>query len=32
VLSLWNSASMVWLRRRLRWVTEPATALDEPDG
>jgi UDP-GlcNAc:undecaprenyl-phosphate GlcNAc-1-phosphate transferase len=27
VLSLWNSASMVWLRRRLRWVGEPA----EPD-
>ncbi|MBI4571397.1 MAG: undecaprenyl/decaprenyl-phosphate alpha-N-acetylglucosaminyl 1-phosphate transferase [Chloroflexi bacterium] len=32
VLSLWNSASMVWLRRRLRWVTEPATALDDQDG
>ena len=24
VLSLWNSASLVWLRRRLRWVEDPA--------
>jgi UDP-GlcNAc:undecaprenyl-phosphate GlcNAc-1-phosphate transferase len=23
VLTLWNSASIVWLRRRLRWVEEP---------
>jgi UDP-GlcNAc:undecaprenyl-phosphate GlcNAc-1-phosphate transferase len=29
-LSLWNSASIVWLRRRLRWVEEPA--LDVGDG
>jgi UDP-GlcNAc:undecaprenyl-phosphate GlcNAc-1-phosphate transferase len=26
VLTLWNSASLVWLRRRLRWVDEPATS------
>lgn len=32
-LSLWNSASMIWLRRRLRWVEEsPATALEGSDG
>lgn len=34
VLSLWNSASVVWLRRRLRWVDEPSSvALErhEPD-
>jgi UDP-GlcNAc:undecaprenyl-phosphate GlcNAc-1-phosphate transferase len=24
VLTLWNSASIVWLRRRLRWVEEPS--------
>ena len=26
VLTLWNSASFVWLRRRLRWVDEPVSA------
>jgi UDP-GlcNAc:undecaprenyl-phosphate GlcNAc-1-phosphate transferase len=26
VLTLWNSASIVWLRRRLRWVEEPSEA------
>ena len=26
VLTLWNSASLVWLRRRLRWVDEPVSA------
>lgn len=29
-LSLWNSASIVWLRRRLRWVDE--AAFDISDG
>ncbi len=24
LLTLWNSASVIWLRRRLRWVEEPA--------
>ena len=28
VLSLWNSASIVWLRRRLPWLESPATALE----
>jgi UDP-GlcNAc:undecaprenyl-phosphate GlcNAc-1-phosphate transferase len=28
VLSLWNSASVVWLRRRLRWLEAPAAAHD----
>ena len=32
VLSLWNSASMVWLRRRLRWLEQsPASTLEQPD-
>jgi UDP-GlcNAc:undecaprenyl-phosphate GlcNAc-1-phosphate transferase len=32
VLSLWNSASLVWLRQRIRWVDEPAApALDQPE-
>jgi UDP-GlcNAc:undecaprenyl-phosphate GlcNAc-1-phosphate transferase len=32
VLSLWNSESVVWLRRRLRWVEEsPAGALEAQD-
>ena len=26
VLTLWDSASLVWLRRRLRWVDDPAAA------
>ena len=31
-LSLWNSASIVWLRRRLRWAEEsPAALLDHHD-
>lgn len=30
VLSLWNSASLVWLRRRMRWVEAPS-ALESPD-
>jgi len=29
VLSLWNSASIVWLRRRLRWLETPAAAHDD---
>ena len=29
VLSLWNSASLVWLRQRLRWVDEPAASALE---
>jgi len=28
VLSLWNSASVVWLRRRLHWLETPAPARD----
>jgi UDP-GlcNAc:undecaprenyl-phosphate/decaprenyl-phosphate GlcNAc-1-phosphate transferase len=28
VLSLWNSASMLWLRRRLNWIDEPLTDSD----
>ncbi len=32
VLSLWNSTSVVWLRRRLRWLEEsPASTLDRQD-
>jgi UDP-GlcNAc:undecaprenyl-phosphate GlcNAc-1-phosphate transferase len=32
VLSLWNSASIVWLRRRLRWLEEgPAAIADQID-
>lgn len=32
LLSLWNSAGIVWLRRRLRWVDESAGAYEAPDG
>jgi hypothetical protein len=28
VLSLWNSASILWLRRRLNWVEEPVSETD----
>jgi UDP-GlcNAc:undecaprenyl-phosphate GlcNAc-1-phosphate transferase len=28
VLSLWNSASLLWLRRRLNWVEEPLSESD----
>lgn len=32
VLSLWNSESVIWLRRRLRWVDDsPAGALETRD-
>ncbi len=32
VISLWNSASIVWLRRRLRWLEEaPAHLVDQID-
>ncbi len=30
VLSLWNSASIVWLRARLRWMDEPSASALEP--
>lgn len=30
VLSLWNSASVVWLRTRLRWMDETTAAALEP--
>jgi UDP-GlcNAc:undecaprenyl-phosphate GlcNAc-1-phosphate transferase len=30
-LSLWNSASVVWIRRRLRWLEEPSAATTEAD-
>jgi UDP-GlcNAc:undecaprenyl-phosphate GlcNAc-1-phosphate transferase len=32
VLTLWNSASVVWLRRRLRWVEEPAASAAADSG
>ncbi len=32
VLSLWNSASVIWLRRRVRWLEVPASALERQDG
>lgn len=33
VLSLWNSASIVWLRRRFRWAEEaPGGAVEAQDG
>ena len=31
VLSLWNSAGLVWLRRRLRWDEDPAVAMEPGD-
>ncbi len=31
VLSLWNSAGLVWLRRRLRWAEGQAVAMDPGD-
>lgn len=32
LLSLWNSASVVWVRRRLRWPTEaPVAVLERPE-
>jgi len=32
VLSLWNSTSLVWLRRRLRWLAEaPVAVVEQPE-
>lgn len=31
VLSLWNSAGVVWLRRHLSWAEDPATVMEPGD-